>query len=190
MLTPWLFAPHTPSKGQYSGPALNHILNVGQVRPHCLPRVPLRVVELCGNLATELMAILKAGYAIRSYVWVDTDPNAHSGVSHRIAHMCLQFPHLLPPEALMDWNSRLPMNVRTISPELLRATFPEGIDLLLASSPMLARHVHKTHRERTPVGPDVARHILHLILYLSETQPERNGYLLTHLRDIPHPQTP
>ncbi len=42
---------------------------------------------------------------------------------------------------------------------------------------MLARHVPKTHRERTPLGPDVLRHILHLILYLSEAQSEGVGYL-------------
>ncbi len=63
------------------------------------------------------------------------------------------------------------------SPELLRATFLEGIDLLLVSPPMLARHVPKTHREPTPVGPDVVRHIVHFILFLSETLPEGIGYL-------------
>jgi hypothetical protein len=134
-------------------------------------------VELCGGLATGLEALLIAGYAIRSYVWADTDPYAHSVVSHRIAHMQLQFPHLLPPETLMDWDSRLRMDVRTISSELLRATFSKGTDLLLANPPMLARHVPKTHRERTPVGPDVVWHILHLFLYLSETQLEGIGYL-------------
>jgi hypothetical protein len=77
----------------------------------------------------------------------------------------------------MDWDSRLPMDIRTISTELLRATFPDGIDLLLASPSMLARHVPETHRERTPVGPDVDRHILHLIMYLSKTHPEGIGYL-------------
>ncbi len=77
----------------------------------------------------------------------------------------------------MDWHSRLPMDVRTISPELLRATIPEGIDLLLASPSMLASHLPMTHRERTPVGPKVVRHILHLILYLSEAQPEGVGDL-------------
>ncbi len=91
--------------------------------------------------------------------------------------MRLQFPYLRPLEALVDWNSRLPMDVRTISPELLRATFPEGIDPLLVSPPMLARHVPNNHRERTPLGPDVVRHILHIIMYLSEAQPERVGYL-------------
>jgi hypothetical protein len=69
------------------------------------------------------------------------------------------------------------MDVRTISPELLRATVPEGIDLLLASPPMLANHLLKTHRARTPLGPEGVRHILRLIFYLSETQPEGFGYL-------------
>ncbi len=77
----------------------------------------------------------------------------------------------------MDWDSRLPMEFRIISPELFRAIFPEGIDFLLASPPIVARHVPKTHKDRTPVGPDVVRHILHLILYFSETPPEGFKYL-------------
>jgi len=63
------------------------------------------------------------------------------------------------------------MNARTISPELLRATSPEGVDLLPASPLMLANNLPKTYRAHTPLGPDVVRHILRLILYLSDTSP-------------------
>jgi hypothetical protein len=69
------------------------------------------------------------------------------------------------------------MDVRTISPELLRATFPEGIDLLLASPSMLVSHITCTHIESTLMGPDVVRHIFHLIQYLFEALPEGVGYL-------------
>jgi hypothetical protein len=60
------------------------------------------------------------------------------------------------------------MDVRTISLELMRATFLEGVDLLLASLSMLANYLLSTHRERIPICPDVVRHILRLILHLSE----------------------
>ena len=133
-------------------------------------------MELCGALATGLEALFRAGYAIRSLVWVDIDPDAHMAVSHRITHLRQQFPTLLPPEVLTDWDSRLPMNVRTISPELIRATFPDGVDLLLASPPMQASHLPGTYRDHTPMGPDVVRHILRLILYISEAQSEWAGY--------------
>jgi hypothetical protein len=112
-------------------------------------------VDLCAELSTGLESLLGVGYAIDSYGWVDIDPDAHTVVSRRITHLRLQFPHLLPSEAITDWNSRLPMDVRTISQELLRATFPEVIDLLLASPPILASHLPKTHKERTPKGLDV-----------------------------------
>ncbi len=59
-------------------------------------------MELCGDLAVGLEALLIARYAIRSYVWVDIGPDAHTVVSHRIAHMRLQFPNLLPPEAIIE----------------------------------------------------------------------------------------
>jgi hypothetical protein len=69
------------------------------------------------------------------------------------------------------------MDVRTIFLELLRATFPEGIYLLLVSPPMLANHLSRPHREHTPPGPDIIRHIFRLIMHLSETHPGGIGYL-------------
>ncbi len=42
---------------------------------------------------------------------------------------------------------------------------------------MLAYHIPRTHRERTPLGPGVVRHILRLILHLSEAHPEGVKYL-------------
>ena len=108
---------------------------------------------------------------------VRIDPDAHMVVSHRITHPRQQFPNLLPPEAITDRDSRLPMNVRIISPELLRSTFPDGDDLLLASPPMQASHLPMTHREHTSMGPDVVRHIIRLILYLFEAQSDGVGYL-------------
>ncbi len=69
------------------------------------------------------------------------------------------------------------MNVRTISLEILTSTFPEGIDFILASPMMLAHHLPKSHRVHSPWDPDVVRHIMHLILDLSEAQPEGVGYI-------------
>ena len=131
-----------------------------------------------GGSATGLEALLRAGYVINSYVWVDIDLDAHTAVFHRIAHLRHQFPHLLPPETIKDWGSRFPIEVRSIFLELLRATFPEGIDFLLASPPMLVANIlPMTHRAHTPLGSDVVRHIFRLILYLSEAQSEGVGYL-------------
>ena len=82
---------------------------MGQIRSHRLPRIPLLIVELCGGLATGLEALLRYGYAINPYAWVDIDPDAHTATSHCIVCLRLQFPNLLPPEVIKDWDSRLPM---------------------------------------------------------------------------------
>ena len=107
---------------------------------------------------------------------MDIDPDAHAAFSHRITHLRLQYSHLLPLEVIKDWDSRLPLDVRTISLELLTSTFPEGLDLLLASLPMLSRHLPRSHTVHTAMGPDDVRHILRRILHLSEAQPEGVGY--------------
>jgi hypothetical protein len=135
-------------------------------------------VELYGGLDTGLETLLKSGYAIGSYTWTDTDPNAPKTASHRVAQLMHQFPHLLPQEAIQDWESRIPMDVRTISLELLSAArFPEGIDLILTSPPMLATQLSNSNREHTPPGLNISRHIVCLVLHLSESQPGGIGYI-------------
>ena len=54
----------------------------------------------------------------------------------------------------MTQGSRLPMDVRTISPELLKVTFPEGIDLILANPPVLATHLSSSNIDHAPPGLD------------------------------------
>jgi hypothetical protein len=88
-------------------------------------------------------------------------------------YLRLQFPLLLPSEAIKYWDAR------AISLELRIATFSEGIDLLLANPLMLANHFPGTHRERSPMGPDVVRHILRIILHLSKAKTRGIGYLWT-----------
>ncbi len=157
--------------GHYSGASSGYVPNLGHIRSHRLLWIPLRIVEHCGGLATGLEALLRVGYTISSYAWVNTDPDAHTVASHRIAYLRLKFPHLLPPEAIQVWDSRLPMDVRIISPELLNVIFSEGIDFILASPHGRAIHLFKYEREHTTPGPDIIRHILRLGLHLSETQP-------------------
>ena len=66
-------------------------------------------MELCGGLVIGLEALLRVGYAIISDAWVDTDMDyAHTAASHRIAYLRLRFPHLLPSEAIHDWESGTP----------------------------------------------------------------------------------
>jgi hypothetical protein len=87
MPTTGVLAPNIPPRGQYAGTSSSFVPHVGEIRSHRLPRAPFRIMELCGGLATGFEALLRAGYAINSYVWVDIDPDAHTVVSHRISHI-------------------------------------------------------------------------------------------------------
>jgi hypothetical protein len=88
-----------------------------------------------------------------------------------------RFPHLLPQEAVQDRDSCLSRDVRIISPEILIAAFPKGINLILASPPTPSTQVSNTNKARTPQGPDIGRDIIHLILHLSKSQPDGVGYI-------------
>ena len=67
------------------------------------------------------------------------------------------------------------MDVYTISPELLAETFPEGIDLIFASPPTVAKHLPTTHKNHGPHDPIIVHRIVHLIMYLTWSQPGKVG---------------
>ncbi len=100
-----------------------------------MPHRPLHLVELCGGIATGLEAALKAGLSIASYTWADIDPNAHTATSHMLTRLHRRHPLLLPAEATTEWDTRLPMDTRTITPALLTKAFPAGFDIIITSPP-------------------------------------------------------
>jgi len=85
--------------------------------------------------------------------------------------MTQQYPQLLPSEVIRDWYSRLPMDARIISPKVMTQTFPEDIDLILASSPVLSKHLPMTHKNQGPHIPFIAHRISMFIWCLAESQP-------------------
>ena len=56
-------------------------------------------------------------------------------------------------------DSRLPMDVRAISPEILEVTFPKGVNLILISPPILAKDLPMTHIDLGPRGPLIVHRI-------------------------------
>jgi hypothetical protein len=142
---PALTSPHThprdpprptkpPPPGGYTTPPLATL-----PRYH-IPDKPIHLVELCGGIATRLEALLKAGHAVASYTWADVDPDAHAATTHRLGRLHARHP-LLPPEATSGWDTRVPMDTRTITPVLFAQVFPARVDLIMTSPPMLAKHL-------------------------------------------------
>ncbi len=58
--------PTTPPMGCYSGASSGYVPNLGYIRSHRLPRIPLHIVVFCGGLSTGLEALLIDGYALSS----------------------------------------------------------------------------------------------------------------------------
>jgi hypothetical protein len=95
-------------------------------------------VELCGGIATRLEAVLKAGHEVASYTLADIDLDAHTTTAHRLARLHSRHPRLLTLEAIDEWDTRLPMDARTITPALFTHAFPSGVDLIITSPLMMA----------------------------------------------------
>ena len=97
---------------------------------------------------------------------MNIDPDAHATVSHRLLRLTQLYPQLLPPDATREWYSRLPLDARAISTEILLEAFLEGIDLILVSQPMQAKHLPRT-RDHEPHSPVIIRRIAKLIWHLT-----------------------
>jgi len=165
---------------------------------YILPRIPIHLVEICGGMATILEAIFKAGHAVASYTWADIDPDARTTTSHRLARLHNRHPLLLPPEAMEGWDTRLPMDARTITTELFTKAFPERVDLIMNSPPMMPQHLPRTRRGQGQPAHAVVDQISYLIQHLAATQ--ENGIefvwdtlvgppLLTYVLEIMGPST-
>ena len=142
-----------------------------------IPGRPIHLVELCGGIATGLEALLKAGHAVASYTWADIDPDAHTATTHRLARLHARHPLLLPPEATNGWDTRLPMDTRTITPALFAQAFPAGVDVIMTSPPMLAKHLPKTIRGSGQPPHATVLQIHDLIRHLATTQEGGLGFV-------------
>ena len=145
--------------------------------PYTLSTKLLKIAELCEGLATGLKAFLKAGYTIASSTWVNTDPDAHMAVSHHLSRLRTQYPQLFPPEATQGSDSRLPMDIRSISPEFFTDVIHEGADIILTSPPMIAQHLSMAHRGNTRWGEGAPQRLAQLIQYLNEAQSRGLGFI-------------
>jgi len=80
---------------------------------------------------------------------MDTDPDAHTAVFHRLSRLSFRYPHLLPPEVTQGWGSRLPIDTRTIIPEVFTKAIPKGVYVILVSTPIREQHLLKAHKGNT-----------------------------------------
>ena len=112
-----------------------------------------------------------------SYTWADIDPNAHTATTHRFATLHNQHPLLLPPEAKAGWDTRLPMDARTISLALFTQAFPAGVDLIMTSPPMLPQHLPRAHKGQWQSAHATTGQISCLIQHLAATPEGGIGFV-------------
>ena len=179
---PATLAPHTPPLGTPGQPGIAAgdeypTATLAHLPRFYMPQRPLHMVELCGGIATGLEAALKAGLTIASYTWADIDPDAHTATAHRLKRLQHRHPLLLPEEATTGWDTRLPMDTRTITPALFTQAFPAGVDIIMTSPPMLPQHLPRTHRGNGQPAHATLLKILRLIRHLASTQRGGVGFI-------------
>jgi len=171
----------TPPKGHYSRDSSDYVPNLGHIRFLRLSRIPLRIVELCGGLATGLEALLIHGYEISSYAWVDTEPDAHTAASHRISSHRRPYGNGTPDFRLTSAPSPLSSSTLHSRRECTSSSGAHWRSRLTSPSPT----ENTFHRVRTLVDTSYA---------LSYTSPSHNqegsdiyGSLLSFIRPLQPP---
>jgi hypothetical protein len=69
------------------------------------------------------------------------------------------------------------MDARTINPELFTQAFPAETDLIITSSPMLPRHLPRTHRRQGQPAQAAVGQIRYIIQHLAATQEDGIGFI-------------
>jgi hypothetical protein len=69
------------------------------------------------------------------------------------------------------------MDIRSISPEFFTNALPEGVDIIIASPPMLLQHLPKSNRGNTLPGKGAQQCLAQLINYLNETELGGVGFI-------------
>ena len=120
---------------------------------------------------------MKADHKVASYTWADIDPDAHTATTHKLAMLHSRHPLLLPPEATVGWDTRLPKDTRTITTELFTQVFPTGVDLIMTRPPMLTRHLPREHRGSGQTARATISQINYLIRHLATNHKGGLGYV-------------
>ena len=141
---------------------------LGQIPAYSIPYRSLRIAELCGG--DRPGSLLSAGYAVASYTWTNTDPDAQAAGSHRLTRLRATYPHLFPVGATPNWASTLSMDIISISLDVFEATLHEEVNITFASPPRRTRHHPDPDRENMPQALDATQLLAHLILHLIVTQ--------------------
>ena len=128
---------------------------------------PIHCMELCGGLGIFLEALLRNGYNIARYTYVDNDPVARSAMAHRLDCLHCRYPRQLPASAYQHHLS-LPQDVHCITPDHL-ATLPP-VDLFAAGPPCQSFSKAGARRGWTGSTSRVFPAVLHILHHLQQSQ--------------------
>ena len=128
----------------------------------------LHVMEACGGLCVFLEALLRNGFTIHRYSYVDNDRVARSAALHRLWRLHYRYPRQLPVSAFRQF-TLLPQDVHHIERRHLEALPP--VDLFAAGPPCQAFSSAGPQLGWKASGAQVFPATLRLLHVLQDLQP-------------------
>ena len=92
----------------------------------------LAVIELFGGICAGLEMVLRCGYPVHQYLYVDNDPEVRRVALFRMRGLREAYPSLLSQEAV-EGAFQLPQDVRQLRPELLKPLLPRHRQILVVA---------------------------------------------------------
>jgi len=82
--------------------------------------------EPCGGLCAGLEMALRAGIAVKQYIYADIDPSAQQLAQHRVQQLMAEFPQLLQQAAIRRMFNTLPADIQQIQHAHLAAAVQQS----------------------------------------------------------------
>jgi site-specific DNA-cytosine methylase len=140
----------------------------------------LCVLELCAGMGTGVEALLRAGFCVNHYIFVEADADARELLRHRLKNLTAEFPLQFPASAYKGQFS-YPKNVYAITPQKLQE-FPP-IDIVLAGPPCQGFSRAGPQGMFSDKRSLVFAAVVDLIAHIHMTQPQGVAFLLENVPD-------
>ena len=139
------------------------------------------IVDLCGGIPTSLDCVLRLGYKVRGYAYVDVDPEARWVAYNRVQQLMVAYPGQVPGDLHVTFLQHLPQDVHDIWPahlDALSAAYPASPVLFVCGWPC---------QDLSPAGPNtglagdrssLVNAVVPVLAHLIRVHPASVGYIL------------
>jgi hypothetical protein len=174
---------HTSGQLPNGLPDQIHTLNTHPVGPQFFLQAlttGIDVFELCGGMSTGLEALLKCGFKIRRYFYMDTDPDAKAIAMYRFEQFLFHYPNQVPSDIIPRAFLHTPQDINQITTDILQPLIdPDTPIFLIAGWPCQDTSPAGSNRGLKGKSSSLFFSVIRILAHLQASMPTGTvGYIL------------